>query len=95
MYTQLVNDFIHDIIKKRAFVIATGNSAAFVIEACGINENAFEDLILINPESIRTFLQGSSKRNQIRSLHFEAKNHWNFYLQHSDYQKTHRKNLRR
>ena len=36
MYTQLVNDFIHDIIKKSSFVVATGNSAAFVIEACGI-----------------------------------------------------------
>ena len=64
MYTQLVNDFIHDIIKKRAFVIATGNSAAFVIEACGINENAFEDLILINPESIRTFRKAPSKRTK-------------------------------
>jgi len=64
MYTQLVNDFIHDIIKKRSFVVATGNSAAFVIEACGINEKAFEDLILINPESIRTFRKAPSKRTK-------------------------------
>ena len=71
MYTQLVNDFIHDIIKKRAFVIATGNSSAFVIEACGINEKAFEDLILINPESIRAFrkaLPGKLLRKHLKMI---------------------------
>lgn len=64
LYTQLINDFIHDIIKEATHVVATGNSAAFVIEACGINENDFSELILINPESIRALRKAPSKRTK-------------------------------
>lgn len=64
MYTQLVNDFIRNIIKKRTSVVTTGKSASFVLDACSVNEDAYEELILINPESIRTLHKTPSKRTK-------------------------------
>lgn len=64
MYTQLVNDFIQNIIKKKTSVIATGKSASFVLDACSINEDVYEELILINPESIRALHKTPSKRTK-------------------------------
>ena len=34
MYTQLVSDFVRDVIKKKTNIVVTGKSAAFVLEAC-------------------------------------------------------------
>lgn len=68
MYIQLINDFIRNIIKKKTSVITTGKSAAFVLGACSVNEDAFEDLILINPESIRNLHKAPSKRTKTAKL---------------------------
>lgn len=64
MYTQLVNDFIGNIIKKKTSVITTGKSASFVLGACDINQDAFEELILINPDNIRNLHKTPSKRTK-------------------------------
>ena len=64
MYAQLIIDFIHNIIRRKTHVIATGKSASVVLDACSINENMFEDIILINPESIRTLKKRPSKRTK-------------------------------
>ncbi|MDE6897308.1 MAG: alpha/beta hydrolase, partial [Lachnospiraceae bacterium] len=64
MYTQLINDFIRNIIKKKTSVIATGKSASFVLDACSVNEEAYAELILINPESIRSLHKTPSKRTK-------------------------------
>ncbi|MCD8151147.1 MAG: alpha/beta hydrolase, partial [Clostridiales bacterium] len=68
MYTQLVNDFIQDIVKRPASVIATGKSAAFVLEACCINQDKFGDLILINPDSIKNFRKMPTSRTKTAVL---------------------------
>lgn len=68
MYIQLINDFTRNIIKKKTSVIATGRSASFVLGACSINENAYEDLILINPENIKTLNKAQSKRTKTAKL---------------------------
>lgn len=68
MYIQLINDFVRNIIKKRTSVIATGRSASFVLGACSVNEEAYEDLILINPESIRNLHKSPSKRTKTAKL---------------------------
>lgn len=62
MYTQLINDFIQNIIKKKTSVVATGKSVSFVLGACSVNEDAYEELILINPENIRSLNRSPSKR---------------------------------
>ncbi len=64
MYTQLINDFIRNIIKKKTSVITTGKSASFVLDACSVNEEAYAELILINPESIRSLHKTPSKRTK-------------------------------
>lgn len=68
MYTQLINDFIINVIKRRTHIVATGKSASFVLGACSVNEEHFEDLILINPESIRTLHKSPSKRTKTANL---------------------------
>lgn len=72
MYIQLVNDFIRNIIKKKTSVITTGRSAAFVLGACSVNEDAYEELILINPESIRNLNKAPSKRTKTAKLILKA-----------------------
>lgn len=68
MYTQLINDFIRNVIKKKTSIITTGKSASFVLGACYVNEEAFEELILINPESIRNLHKAPSKRTKTAEL---------------------------
>ena len=68
MYTQLVNDFVRNVIKKQTSVIATGRSASFVLGACNVNEDAYEDIILINPENIHTLCKAPSKRTKTAKL---------------------------
>lgn len=68
MYTQLINDFIRNVIKRKTNIIATGNSASFVLGACSVNEDNFGDLILINPESIRNLHRAPSKRTKTANL---------------------------
>ena len=73
IYTQLINDFIHDIIRQKTSAVVTGKSASFLLEACSINENAFEELILINPDSIRNFRKAPSKRTKTSNLILKLK----------------------
>lgn len=68
MYTQLINDFIHNIIKKKTNVVATGKSASFVLDACSINEVDYKELILINPENIKNLLKTPTKRTKTASF---------------------------
>lgn len=64
LYTQLINDFIRNIIKKKTSVIATGKSASFILGACNANEEAYDELILINPDSIHSLRKTPSKRTK-------------------------------
>ncbi len=64
MYTQLINDFINHIVKKKTSVITTGKSASFLLDACNTNEDAYEELILINPENIQSLRRTPSKRTK-------------------------------
>ena len=64
MYTQLVSDFVRDVIKKKTNIVVTGKSAAFVLEACSNEPDLYGDLILINPDSIRNFRKAPSKRTK-------------------------------
>jgi pimeloyl-ACP methyl ester carboxylesterase len=64
MYTELINEFIRNVIKRKTAIVATGKSASFVLGACSINEENFSDLILINPESIKNLQKSPSKRTK-------------------------------
>jgi hypothetical protein len=64
MYTELINEFIRNVIKRKTAIAATGKSASFVLGACSINKENFSDLILINPESIKSLQKSPSKRTK-------------------------------
>ena len=64
MYTQLIIDFIQNVIRRKTHVVATGKSSAIVLDACSINENLFEDIVLINPENLRTLRKRPAKRTK-------------------------------
>lgn len=49
LYVQLITDFIEDVIKDKVTVIASGLSCSFVIMACHINPDHYNNLIFINP----------------------------------------------
>lgn len=68
MYTQLINDFIRNIIKRKTNILATGKSVSFVLGACSVNEENFGELILINPESIKNLQKAPSKRTRTAQL---------------------------
>lgn len=68
MYTQLINDFIRNVIKRKTNIVATGKSVSFVLGACSVNEENFGELILINPESIRNLHKTPSKRTKTAQL---------------------------
>ncbi len=52
LYVQLISDFIKSEIGHRTDVIASGSSSALAIMACCNSAELFDQLILVNPESI-------------------------------------------
>lgn len=68
MYTQLLNDFIVNVITRRVSVIATGNSAPLTIMAAYNNPYLFDKIVLVSPESIRHAMINPGKRSNIRKL---------------------------
>lgn len=68
MYTQLINDFIRNVIKRKTNVVVTGKSVSFVLGACSVNEENFGELILINPENIHNLHRAPSKRTKTAQL---------------------------
>lgn len=52
LYVQLISDFIKSEIGHRTDIIATGASSALVVMACNNSPELFNQLMLINPESI-------------------------------------------
>lgn len=66
MYTQLINDFIVNVIHKKVSVIATGKSAPVTIMTAYSNSYLFDKILLVSPESIKDSLKSPSKRNSIQ-----------------------------
>ncbi|MDO5402581.1 MAG: alpha/beta fold hydrolase, partial [Eubacteriales bacterium] len=66
MYTQLINDFIMNVIHKRVTIVATGDSAPFVVMSSYINSLIYNNVILVNPESIKKAMKNPNKRSNIR-----------------------------
>lgn len=66
MYTQLLGDFVQNVIKKKVDVIATGDSAPMTIMTAYNNHNIFNKIILVSPESVKDALRGPDNRSNIR-----------------------------
>lgn len=61
LYVQLISDFIKSVITRRTDIAACGSSAALALMACSIDSELFDQLLLINPDSILTCSQVPGK----------------------------------
>lgn len=68
MYTQLLNDFVVNVIRKKTDVIATGSSAPMVIMAAYNNRVIFDRVILVSPQSVKNALVVPDKKSNVRRL---------------------------
>lgn len=68
MYTQLLNDFVVNVITRKIPVIATGNSAPLTIMAAYNNPYLFSKIILVSPESIQHAMINPGKHSNIRKF---------------------------
>lgn len=66
MYTQLINDFVLNVIKKRTDVVASNDSSTLVLMSAMNNPLAYDNIILINPQSIQCAGKGSDYRDIYR-----------------------------
>ena len=65
LYVQLLQDFIKNVIKEPAFVIANSQSASFAVMSCAISPGLFKKLILISPTGIEKQSNYPDKKNKI------------------------------
>lgn len=68
LYVQLLSDFIKSEIGHRTNVIATGESSALAIMACNNNPELFDQLMLINPDSLLGCSQVPGKNSKVYKL---------------------------
>ena len=68
LYIQLLTDFVKTVIGKKTDIIVSGDSSSIAIVACHNNPEAFNRLILINPQSLYQLNLIPSKRT--KSLKF-------------------------
>lgn len=68
MYTQLINDFIVNVINKKTNVIATGDAAPLTIMSAYNNPYLFNHIILVNPQDIRSAMINPDKKSNIRRI---------------------------
>lgn len=70
-YVQLIQDFILNVIGKKTKVAATGLSASFVLMANLMNNNLFNEIMLISPKSIESLKTAPSNQSKVLLHLFE------------------------
>lgn len=65
LYVQLIEDFIKNVIGRRTDVVVTGDSCPAVIMACYNNSALFNNIVLVNPQSLEECAQIPGKRKNI------------------------------
>lgn len=72
MYTQLVSDFINNIIKEKTDVIATQSSSPLVIATAFNNKDIIDKIILVSPESIKAAMLTPTKQSKFTRIILET-----------------------
>lgn len=62
LYVQLITDFIKEVIREKANLIAAGASCSFSIMSCNMEPDYFKKIILINPEQLSDLAKTPSKQ---------------------------------
>lgn len=68
LYVQMINDFIKHVIGEKTNIIATGESASFVIMANGIEGDNIGKIIMVNPSSLTELAKIPTKRTKTLKL---------------------------
>ncbi len=68
MYTQLIHDFVVNVINRRTNVIASGDAAPLTIMSACNNPDIFNNIILVNPQSIRSAMANPDKKSNMRRI---------------------------
>lgn len=66
MYTQMLQDFIVNVMHKKTDIVVHGNSAPMTIMAAYINPYLFGNIILVNPQDIKKAMKSPDKKSEIR-----------------------------
>lgn len=67
LYVQLVTDFIKNVIKVQADIIASGISSSIVLGACHNDSSFINNIVLINPPDMNFLLNIPGKKEKIVS----------------------------
>lgn len=65
LYVQMISDFIKDIIGEKTDVAATGLSSSFVMMADYCNSSLFDQIMIINPTSLKKLKQIPDEKSKI------------------------------
>lgn len=68
MYTQLINDFVVNVINKRTDVIATGDAAPLTVMAGYSNPAIFDKIVLVSPQSVKSAMTIPDKKSNVRRI---------------------------
>lgn len=64
LYVQLITDFVRTVIGHRVDVITSGRSSSIAIMACNLNQDIFDKLIFVNPESFLESRQSPNRKSR-------------------------------
>lgn len=62
LFVQLLTDFTKNVIGTKPDIIATGDSASFVLMACNMEPDHFKKIIIINPTPLEELAKTPNKR---------------------------------
>lgn len=68
LYVQLITDFIKNVIGEKTDVIATGESASFVVMACKNDDTVIDRIMMINPLGLTTLAQVPTRETKALKL---------------------------
>lgn len=71
VYTQLICDFVKNIIGEKTNIISSGFSASFVIMACRNEQTLFNKIMLVNPPSMTKLNEMPSQKDNLLKFFLE------------------------
>lgn len=71
LYVQLISEFIKNVIREKTDIIVSGDSASFVLMACGNDNEIINRIIMINPQDLVSLAKIPTKHSKfIKNLLF-------------------------
>ena len=65
LYVQMITDFVHNVIGKKTKVAATGLSESFILQSDALDQDLFDEIMLVSPKSISYLQRTPDNRSKI------------------------------